>query len=353
MDRERWVRLCVEVDLEVAGLWRKHRLAHPVTAAQIAVGFSNLAELRGGREPAYGETGTAAAYVLLYMVQRTASLVLALEAADLPAGPLRVLDIGGGTGATPLALRLLNRQDDLVTCAEPSAEMRSFIELQSALHSSICATMEDLLEQQTLAGERYDLIVMSACLPYGWRPGVGRAGKAEFGAAIRNRLQVGGIVVIVEPPAKKHTLDAAAEGLRLADLRVVSVSAATLVEGRALRQPAVRVTRLLVGLTGRLRATRELTRAGAKLLGPPWPISTTAKEPDLVLIARARESVFRPPGARWPAVRPPGIRRGATPPAAERAKAERPIRGWVIAAAVVLALGVAAVAAWAPYTFWR
>ena len=294
MESERWTLLCDGVDREVSGLWERYAATGAVTAGQIAAGFSNLAELRQGREPAYAADGTGAAYVLVYMVQRTASLVLAFDAAELPSRPLRILDIGAGTGATAVALRVIERREDAVTFVEPNAGMRSFIALKPELDECLEATMEDVLSQATLGGERYDLIVLSACLPYGWRPGSGRGGEAEFGAALRNRLLEGGQVILIEPPAKAAQVEIAVRAFELVDMAVERISFESLVDGGSPRRLARETSASLEQLHRRLLDTGLLSRAGEDLLGPPWAITTTAASADLALVARTRDFTFRP-----------------------------------------------------------
>ncbi len=355
MDEERWVRLADGVDRGVFAIWDAYSAGHPIAADQLAEGFSTLGALRLGREPEYGSVGTAAAYVLVYMVQRTASIALALDAAGLRAEPLRVLDIGAGTGATALALRLIGRHTDRLTCVEPSAEMRSFIPLKSGLDVAVEATLEGVLAQETLAGERYDVVVLSACLPYGWRPGSGRTGVAEFGAMLRNRLVEGGTIVLIEPPAKSREAEVAAAAFRLVDMDVRRSTVAELVGGGAVRLPARRTTRALERERRRIARSGRLTDDGADLLGRRWAIETSAASPDVVVIAIARGFAFRAAPRERTVANSPGLRRAAPahPTDKKPAGKERALPPRGIALLVLTAIAITAAAAWIPYDFWR
>jgi len=88
-----------------------------------------LGELRLGREPDYDLPGLLLVYALKYMPRRVVAIFGSLLSVLNSWYPTSVLDIGSGTGATALALDLLNlpRHINLVGI-EPSREMITFSE---------------------------------------------------------------------------------------------------------------------------------------------------------------------------------------------------------------------------------
>ena len=86
-----------------------------------------LDELRLARELDYEMPGLPLVYALKYMPRRAISILGSLLALGLDRYPSTVLDVGSGTGATALALDLLDSPRHIrLTGVEPSREMRAF-----------------------------------------------------------------------------------------------------------------------------------------------------------------------------------------------------------------------------------
>jgi len=123
-----------------------------------------LDELRFGREPDYGLPGLPLVYALKYMPRRVVSIFGSLLSVLDSWYPTSVLDIGSGTGASALALDLLNlpRHINLVG-VEPSPEMITFSE-RSRYRDRVSAvyrqgSISDLM-RGNIRLEPFDLIVL-------------------------------------------------------------------------------------------------------------------------------------------------------------------------------------------------
>lgn len=179
--------------------------------SEVANGFTQLAGLRGGEEPDYNARGLGTAYLLYYCAKRAANAAVAFANLQQTEEPVRVLDIGAGTNATSLALSLVHPTTAFaVTAVEPSREMiiagsQILAELPNITVKSQESTLEQLLDQDVLPGERFDLVTMSAMLPYGWRKS-SLAQRVEFGERLLARMESGGRVVVIEPGAKHREL---------------------------------------------------------------------------------------------------------------------------------------------------
>ena len=161
--------------------------------------------------------------------------------------------------------------------------------------------------------------------------------------------------MVIEPPAKKLAMGHVAEGLRLVDVECRQVTTAWLIEDGPLRRRAERTTLALAAAHGRLVASGRLSAAGRDLVGPPREIATSAAAPDLVLIAKAQPPEFRPrPRERGAREARATVRTRSYPALGQaRGRRERTLPAWGIAVFVLGAVGAAAVAALAPYDFWR
>ena len=123
-----------------------------------------------------------------------------------------MLDVGSGTGATALALNLLrptHRMD--VLGLEPSSEMTALAECvglsgQVVAHYRQGSVADVLVNPQLL--KPFDLIVFSACFPYGfdrWE---------DLGAALGDyQARDGRTILAIEPEAKSGALDSLARVL--------------------------------------------------------------------------------------------------------------------------------------------
>jgi len=166
-----------------------------------------LDELRLQREPDYDTPGLPLVYALKYMPRRVVSILGSLLSMLDKWYPTSVLDIGSGTGSTALALDLLNlpRHINLLGI-EPSREMIAFAEC-----SRYRARVSANYRQGSIVGlggndvnsEPFDLLVFSACFPYGfsdWGPLSDALGNYD-----QHKDQM---ILVVEPDAKSDILDA-------------------------------------------------------------------------------------------------------------------------------------------------
>jgi SAM-dependent methyltransferase len=202
-----WRRLHERLDRAVAEAARVYlqRLASrhvPVNAREWS---DELDELRLGREPDYDVPGLPVVYALKYMPRRVVSILGSLLSVLGDWYPASVLDVGSGTGATALALDLLNlpRHINLVGI-EPSQEMIIFSEC-SRYRDRVSTryrqgSIADLAKGGICA-EPFDLLVFSACFPYGfddWSPLLTAIGHYEG--------RESKMILVVEPDDKYEFL---------------------------------------------------------------------------------------------------------------------------------------------------
>lgn len=173
-----------------------------------------LGELRLGREPDYDLPGLPLVYALKYMPRRVVSIFGSLLSAFDGWYPTSVLDMGSGTGATALALDLLNlpRHINLIG-VEPSREMITFSE-RSPYRDRVSAVYRQSSIADLMRGsidlDPFDLVVFSACLPYSfddWNPLLTALGRYEG--------RESKMILFVEPDAKDEFL--VSLGCRLRD----------------------------------------------------------------------------------------------------------------------------------------
>ena len=164
-----------------------------------------LDELRLGREPDYDIPGLPLVYGLKYMPRRVVSIFGSLLRVLGDWCPTSVLDIGSGTGATALALDLLNLPRHVsLTGIEPSREMILFSEFsrhRDRVSSRYAQGSIVNLSNSGIDLEPFDLVVFSACLPYGfddWSPLLTALGDYEG--------QDSKMILAVEPDAKHDLL---------------------------------------------------------------------------------------------------------------------------------------------------
>jgi len=202
-----WRRLHERLDRAVAEAASGYMLRLAAQHIKINVGklSDELDELRFGREPDYELPGFPLVYALKYMPRRVVSVYGSLLRTLDGWCPSSVLDIGSGTGATALALELLNlpRHVNLIG-VEPSREMIVFSEC-SRYRNRVSASywqgsMADLAETN-MSLEPFDLVVFSACLPYSfddWNSVVPALGQSDGNESK--------MILVVEPDAKQELL---------------------------------------------------------------------------------------------------------------------------------------------------
>jgi SAM-dependent methyltransferase len=205
----RWRQLHERLDKAVAEAARLY--LQQLTSRHIRIDpkrwSDELDELRLQREPDYETPGLPLVYALKYMPRRVISIVGSLLSILDGWYPTSVLDIGSGTGSTALALDLLNlpRHINLLGI-EPSREMIAFAEC-----SRYRARVSAHYRQGSIVGlggndmslESFDLLVFSACFPYGfcdWGPLSRALGDYD---QHKDRM-----ILVIEPDAKSDILDA-------------------------------------------------------------------------------------------------------------------------------------------------
>lgn len=206
-DENEWRRLHERLDNAVADSARVYLQKLSVRHIHISARklSDELQELRFGREPDYELPGLPLVYALKYMPRRVISVYGSLLSLLGEWYPRSVLDIGSGTGATTLALDLLNlpRHTHLMGI-EPSEEMIEFAESSRYRYrvSSRYAqgSLADLAKGD-ISLRPFDLLVFSTCLPYrfdDWDPLMTVIGEY--------RGQENKKILVVEPDAKDDLL---------------------------------------------------------------------------------------------------------------------------------------------------
>lgn len=288
-----WQALLDDLDGRIVAAAQAYMRSRYVWETDIASGYSELAKLRRGDEPDYDAPGLSIAYAFVYLPRRVACMLGALTLIAERGVPRRVLDIGSGSDAALLALDLWAPGSEIeVISVEPSREMRGFAaELRYSpgiKREWLPIGFANIVEgYRTLQVQDFDLIIMSACLPYG---------NEQWNTMAR---QIGGLtrppsaMLIVEPVAKIRQIVSISEGLEETgwfnidrrcchDLPEIVRKAHTLPLTDA----------MLNGLMPDLERNSKLTIEGRDLLTEPyyppatWTLSRRYKE----LIAVCRES---------------------------------------------------------------
>jgi SAM-dependent methyltransferase len=172
-----------------------------------------LDELRLGREPDYDMPGLPLVYALKYMPRRVVSIFGSVLSVLGDWYPMSVLDIGSGTGATALALDLLNLPRHISLAGiEPSQEMIDLAECSRCRDRVSARYIQRSMVDFTKGGislEPFDLLVFSACFPYGfndWGPLLTVLGGYEG--------RESKMILVVEPDAKYELLTSFERRLR-------------------------------------------------------------------------------------------------------------------------------------------
>jgi SAM-dependent methyltransferase len=206
-DDRSWRALMTRLDEQIEQATRTYVTMYSLRDDDIAVGFSELAKLREGIEPDYGAVGLPVAYALRYLPFRTATLLASLTLVANCRVPRRVLDIGSGMDAGSLALGLWATDSPIeVVTVEPSEAMSNFAALldvgSNSLRRPIPGTFADLVTGALgFAEMSFDLIIMSACLPYSdldWD---------SLTEAIGRLTREPSAIIAVEPERKAAKLD--------------------------------------------------------------------------------------------------------------------------------------------------
>lgn len=202
-----WEPLHKRLDTVVAEAARVYLMK--LTTRRIHINVQRLSdeleELRLGREPDYDMPGLPLAYALRYMPRRVVSVLGSLLSVLGRWQPRSVLDVGSGTGATAVALDLLNLSSHVnLLGIEPSPEMILFSEC-SRCRDRVSATYRQSsladLAKDTTPLELFDLLVFSACFPYGfddWSPVLAALGDYQG--------QESKMMLVVEPDVKGDLL---------------------------------------------------------------------------------------------------------------------------------------------------
>ena len=203
-----WRRLHERLDRAIAEAAYGYMLRLATRHVSINVGklSDELDELRFGREPDYDLPGFPLVYALKYMPRRVVSIYGSLVQILGEWHPLSVLDIGSGTGATALALDLLNLACHLnLVGIEPSREMISFSEC-SRYRDRVSTSYKQCsitdFSKMSMNVEPFDLVVFSACLPYTFD---------EWGHLMSTigdyRGKESKMILVIEPDAKQDLVD--------------------------------------------------------------------------------------------------------------------------------------------------
>ncbi len=208
LTRHRWRTVLERLDATIsdaASLYLQKLAVRriPITPA---VWSRELDELRMGREPDYGLPGFPLVYALRYMPRRVISVLGSLLLVSEGRPPTSVLDVGSGTGATALALDLLDSAASVeMVGLDPSQEMTMFAE-SLRLSGPVSARYERGSLADILSGRRdlrnSNLIVFSAPFPYGFDEVGALAGALGDYRSRRDQM-----ILVVEPVAKSDVID--------------------------------------------------------------------------------------------------------------------------------------------------
>jgi SAM-dependent methyltransferase len=213
LDARSWWAILEELDWRIEAAVEDAIRGRFLGAGELATGFSELVKLRRGREPDYDRAGVAVAYAFRYLPQRVACILGALTLVANRAAPQRVLDLGSGSGAGLLALDLWAADSSMeVVSLEPSSDMQEFA--RGLFHgpqiaqSHLKNNLADLLsERVALEPQSFDLVLLSACLPYGYEH------STPLAEVVGQLTRPPAAIIIIEPQAKKAELQKLSKAL--------------------------------------------------------------------------------------------------------------------------------------------
>lgn len=314
------------------------RVARDITPAELAAGFNHLARLRHGGEPDYEQRGLGTAYLLYYAAKRAAVVAAALDGQTEFPPHCHVLDIGSGTDAVSLALSaMFPTVRFTIDAVEPSQEMaaagQALTDLLPFPVTHYQGWMVDALSGAVLTGKQYDLVIMSAVLPYGWQIG-DNVQKVLVGDQIERRMVEGGLLLVLEPRAKRK---------ELAILSTVLARTHVQAQTTTLEPPQgdvalPRMTRLLRNWLGTLSIRRSLEPDGESLLLNVSKTGLHILVADIALVGRRltghKMSILEHAAAH---PTPTYTRAPRTRPNRPRVTTTIPRRTWLISAALTAA----------------
>jgi len=239
-------------------------------AHDLVHGCTEVVKLRRGQEPDYSVRGVAPIYNFTYLAQRVSSLALAFTKIEL-ADNVVVLDIGAGTGATSIALQMFrNGRRIRLTASDPSAEMQAAataLDCPDLSINHLARPVEYVLRTVPPIDHVWDMIVLSACLPYRFGQSQTATQGRSAGLNIARRLAPGGCVLVVEPKSKLTEPRRMRAWLSAAGLRTVELSSDDLNKDElVLERRLPRATSKLAEWSGRMTFTRELVGDAATLI---------------------------------------------------------------------------------------
>jgi len=219
LDAATWQNTFQTFDQQLVAATRSYVGSRSLHVDDIAAGFSELSLLRAGQEPDYCSAGLPVAYAFRYLPQRVACILAGLTRLVGATLPKRVLDIGSGSGATAIAFSLMAPELGVeIHAIEPSPAMREFaqqfpLDGNVFLHQS-AGTLEQIIAGDVAIHPRgYDLVMMSACLPYGQEVIRGLLGWPQWAIPSFARL------IAIEPQAKLTELYALEQANARQELR--------------------------------------------------------------------------------------------------------------------------------------
>jgi SAM-dependent methyltransferase len=207
VDEYEWRRLHEKLDRAVGEMSFDYLRGLAIRRKRVSTQrlIDELAELRLGREPDYEMPGLPLVYALRYMPKRIVSIFGSLLSVLDGWCPQSVLDFGSGTGATSVALDLLNLPRHInLTGLEASQEMILFSKssrLWQRVSSQYIQGSITELDKCNLDPSGFDLVVLSACFSYDfddWDPFLNAIGDYEN--------QKSKMILVVEPEAKEDLL---------------------------------------------------------------------------------------------------------------------------------------------------
>lgn len=198
--------------------------------------------------------------------------------------PVNILDLGSGTGAVSLAIDLLLRYGYIrIVSVEPSETMTAFAKMtpldKRIVRKFIKGRIEDaLLQRNQFAGERFQLIVMSACLPQIHDSiSIQWSQIAQHLAALTSR---GAKLILIEPHSKRHQTNLLVSSLATAGWEEINCDCCHNVQSHLMRRVGMlHLNQCMQRMYPEIVNSTKMTHHGLKLIGHPdrggaFPITT-------------------------------------------------------------------------------